>query len=182
MGWIKKVLDRGLELLVMGVVGILVVNVLWQVFTRYVLEDPSKWTEELAVFLLIWVALLGAAVATGRGAHLGIDYFVQKLPRRDQIGVEIFIFLCIALFSFFVMMIGGGELVRMTLQLRQKSPALGVQMGYVYLAVPISGFFMLLYSGIGLYERVKRFWESTETSEQALNRSSSDKEPRDRGR
>jgi TRAP-type C4-dicarboxylate transport system permease small subunit len=155
---IKKILDRCLELLVMGVVGVLVVAVLWQVFSRYVLQSPSKWTEELATFLLIWVALLGAAVATGRGAHLGIDYFVQKLPPRDRMGAEIFAFLCIALFAFFVMILGGAELVRMTLDLKQKSPALGIQMGYVYLAVPISGFFMLLYSVIGLSERAVRFF------------------------
>lgn len=154
----KKFLDRCLEILVMTVMGVLVVDVLWQVFSRYVLRAPSKWTEELAIFLLIWAALLGAAVATGRGAHLGIDYFVQKLPPRDRLGVEIFGFLCIVLFAFFVMIVGGTELVRITLRLQQKSPALGVQMGYVYLAVPISGFFMLLYSGIGLYERAARFF------------------------
>ena len=155
--WIKKILDCCLEILVMVVVGVLVIDVLWQVFTRYVLKDPSKWTEELAIFLLVWVALLGAAVATGRGAHLGIDYFVQKLPRRSQLGAEIFAFLCIVLFAIFVMIAGGAELVRMTLHLQQKSPALGVEMGYVYLAVPISGFFMLLYGAIGLYERIRAY-------------------------
>lgn len=159
---IKQLLDRCLEVLVMVVVGVLVVDVLWQVFSRYVLGVPSKWTEELAIFLLIWVALLGAAVATGRGAHLGIDYFVQKLPRRDLMKVEIFIFLCIVLFAFFVMILGGAELVRTTLRLRQESPALGVQMGYVYLAVPISGFFMVLYGGIGLAERVNTLFGKPE--------------------
>ena len=73
---IKKVLDRSLELLVMVVVAVLVVDVLWQVFTRFILKNPSTWTEELAVFMLIWVSLLGAAVALNRGAHLGIDYFL----------------------------------------------------------------------------------------------------------
>lgn len=159
--WIKKILDWFLEILVMIVMGVLVVDVLWQVFSRYVLRAPSKWTEELAIFLLIWAALLGAAVATGRGAHLGIDYFVQKLPPRDRLRAEIFGFLCIVLFAFFVMIIGGTELVRITLRLQQKSPALGVQMGYVYLAVPISGFFMLLYGGIGLCERVIQFFKTS---------------------
>nr|HOQ06006.1 TRAP transporter small permease subunit [Anaerohalosphaeraceae bacterium] len=99
--WMKKILDWFLEILVMIVMGVLVVDVLWQVFSRYVLRAPSKWTEELAIFLLIWAALLGAAVATGRGAHLGIDYFVQKLPPRDRLRAEIFGFLCIVLFAFF---------------------------------------------------------------------------------
>jgi len=151
---IKKILDRSLELLVIVVMVVLVVDVLWQVFTRFILKDPSTWSEELAVFMLIWVSLLGAAVALNRGAHLGIDYFVGKLPPRKRLYTEIFAFLCVALFSFTVMILGGIELVRSTLRLGQQSPALGIQVGYVYLAVPISGFFLVLYSVIGLVERL----------------------------
>lgn len=151
---IKKILDRTLEILVMVVVGVLVVDVSWQVFTRFVLKNPSTWTEELAVFMLIWVSLLGAAVALNRGAHLGIDYFVGKLSRRKRLYTEIFVFLCISIFSLCVMVIGGIDLVAGTLQLQQKSPALQVKVGYVYLAIPISGFFFVLYSVIGLVERL----------------------------
>ncbi len=151
---IKKVLDRSLELLVMVVVVVLVVDVLWQVFTRFILKDPSTWSEELAVFMLIWVSLLGAAVALNRGAHLGIDYFVGKLPPQKRLYTEIFVFLCIALFSFTVMILGGTKLVTSTLRLEQLSPALGIQVGYVYLAIPISGFFLVLYSVISLVERL----------------------------
>lgn len=150
----KRVLDKILEVLVMVVVAVLVLDVLWQVFTRFILKDPSSWTEELATFLLIWVALLGAAVALGRGAHLGIDYFVGKLPEKTRIKTEIFVFLCIAAFSLLVMVVGGIDLVRTTMSLEQISPALGLNMGYVYLAVPISGCFLVLYSLLGLAERV----------------------------
>jgi TRAP-type C4-dicarboxylate transport system permease small subunit len=151
---IKKVLDRSLEVLVMVVVAVLVVDVLWQVFTRFILRDPSSWTEELATFMLIWVSLLGAAVALNRGSHLGIDYFVGKLSVKQRVCTEVFVFICISLFSLLVMMIGGASLVRSTLELGQESPALGVKVGYVYLAIPISGFFLVLYSVIGLVERV----------------------------
>lgn len=151
---VKKVLDRTLEILVMVVVAVLVIDVLWQVFTRFVLRDPSSWTEELAIFLLIWVALLGAAVALNRGAHLGIDYFVGKLDKKTRIYTEIFAFFVVGCFAFFVMILGGIDLVQTTLHLEQKSPALGIQMGYVYLAIPISGFFMLLYSILAFAERL----------------------------
>jgi len=154
---LKKVLDRSLEILVMAVVAVLVLDVLWQVFTRFVLCKPSTWTEELAVFMLIWVALLGAAVALGRGAHLGIDYFVSKLPVRTKVFTEVIVFFCIAAFSFFVMIVGGLDLVASMLQLGQESPALRVKVGYVYLAVPISGFFLTLYAIMGLVERLAQF-------------------------
>lgn len=153
---IKNILDRSLELLVMVVVAVLVVDVLWQVFTRFILKDPSTWTEELAVFMLIWVSLLGAAVALNRGAHLGIDYFVDKLSPQKRLYTEVFVFVCISLFSVTVMVIGGIDLVIKTVNLGQISPALGVKVGYVYLAIPISGFFLALYSVIGLVERLTK--------------------------
>ena len=155
---IKNALDRSLETLVMVAVAVLVIDVLWQVFTRFILNNPSSWTEELAIFLLIWVALLGAAVALNRGAHLGIDYFVGKLPERMSLCTEVFVFACVSLFSLCVMIIGGTDLVLSTLQLGQESPALGVEVGYVYLAVPISGFFLALYAVIAMLERLARLF------------------------
>ncbi len=108
---IKKILDRSLDILVMTAMAVLTADVLWQVFLRLVLKSSSTWTEELATFLLIWVSLLGAAVALGRGAHLGIDYLVNKLSIKKKLCTEVFVFLCIALFSLCVMVIGGIDLV-----------------------------------------------------------------------
>jgi TRAP-type C4-dicarboxylate transport system permease small subunit len=169
---IKKILDTTLELLVMLAVGVLVLDVLWQVFTRKIMNNPSKWTEELAIFLLIWVSLLGAAVAMNKGAHLGIDYFTGKLSIRNRVATEVFVFAVVALFSLFAMVIGGIALVTTTLQLDQRSPVWDIPMGYVYLVVPISGLFMTFYSIIGFFERIselkkKEFDESLHVSESA---------------
>ena len=153
---IKKVLDSSLEILVATVMAVLVIDVVWQVVTRFILKNPSSWTEELATFLLIWVGLLGASVALNRGSHLGIDYFVGKLSARHRLYTEIFSFVCIAVFSVLVMFIGGIRLVENILQRGQISPALGIKMGYVYLAVPVSGFFLALYSIEFLIERIIR--------------------------
>ena len=101
------------------------------------------------------MGLLGASVALNRKAHLGVDYFVDKLSVRKRLYAEVFIYLIIALFSFFVLMVGGGQLVTMTLKRAQVSPALGLKMGYVYLALPISGFFLCFYSIEFLYESLK---------------------------
>jgi TRAP-type C4-dicarboxylate transport system permease small subunit len=153
---LKKILDRSLETLAIVVMAVLILDVLWQVFTRLVLRDPSTITEELATFMLMWVALLGAAVAMGRGAHLGIDYFVGKLPLRARLATEAFVFFAVATFSLLVMVVGGADLVASNFELGQVSPALHVNMGFVYLAVPISGFFLTLYAIVGLVERLQR--------------------------
>lgn len=151
---VKKVLDRILESVLVAAVAILVLDVSWQVVSRLVLARPCGWSEELAVFMLVWVSLLGGAVALERGAHLGIDYFVARLSPRLRPFTEILAFVLIAVFSLCVMIIGGADLVSSTLELDQTSPALGVKMGYVYLAVPICGFFLTLYSVMAIAERI----------------------------
>lgn len=143
---IKKVLDRSLEILVTVSMAVLVADVVWQVFTRYVLQDPSSWTEELATFLMVWVGMLGASVALNRGAHLGIDYFTAKLSEKKRMYTVLSVFALVAIFSLLILIIGGIELVIITLRTNQLSPALSLKMGYVYLALPISGFFLLFYS------------------------------------
>jgi TRAP-type C4-dicarboxylate transport system permease small subunit len=155
---VKKILDRALEVLVTVSMAVLVIDVVWQVFTRYVLRDPSDWTEELATFLMIWVGLLGASVALNRGAHLGIDYFVLKFSAKKRLYTEVFVFFCVALFSLLVLVIGGTDLVRITMRTNQIPPALGAKVGlkmwHVYLALPISGFFLVLYSVEFFIERI----------------------------
>ncbi|HPD47935.1 MAG TPA: TRAP transporter small permease [Anaerohalosphaeraceae bacterium] len=160
---IKRTLTFCIETLLTVVMTVLVLDVVWQVFTRQMsnlfpgLIQPSDWTEELATFLMMWVGMLGASVALNRGAHLGIDFVVSKFSLRGRLMTEIFSFACIGLFSLFGMFIGGLYLVGRTLELGQTSPALKIPMGYVYLAVPISGFFLVVYSFELLAERVRSY-------------------------
>jgi TRAP-type C4-dicarboxylate transport system permease small subunit len=151
---LKKSLDRSLEFVTAFTMAVLVVDVTWQVMTRFILKDPSCWTEELATYLMIWVGLLGSAVALNRGAHLGIDYFVGKLDAQKRLLAEVIVFVCVSGFSIAVLIWGGIQLVSETFQLGQTAPATGIKLGYVYLAVPIAGFFIALYSIEFLVETV----------------------------
>ena len=77
-------LNRVLEVFLVILMSVLVIDVLWQVFSRYLLSSPSSFTDELAGFLLIWVGLLGAAYVAGRKEHLAIDILIQKSPPERQ--------------------------------------------------------------------------------------------------
>lgn len=142
---IKSVLDKILESLTAGFMALLVIVVTWQVITRFILNNPSSWTEELAIYLMIWVGLLGSAVAIHRRAHLGIDYFVGKLQPKLRLYTEMLVDILIILFAVSVLLYGGIKLVALTFLNDQTSPALGFKVGYVYLCVPIAGFFITMY-------------------------------------
>lgn len=141
---LKERLVTALEWLLIGLVGGLVLDVLWQVASRFVLRSPSSWTDELATLLIIWVAMLGASVAFIRNHHLGVDYFVGKLAPRARLITELIVQLLVAVFAAAVLLLGGIKLVALTLLMEQVSPALGIKMGHVYLALPISGAVILL--------------------------------------
>lgn len=146
LGRVRDALVLALEWTLIGGFAILVLDVLWGVFSRYVLGEQSRWTEELAIYLLVWVSLLGATVTYADKGHLGVDYFVGKLEpgarKAAAIAAEIIVFV----FSAFVLVWGGWVLISKTLESGQMSPALDIPMGYIYLAVPLSGVFFLLFS------------------------------------
>jgi TRAP-type C4-dicarboxylate transport system permease small subunit len=152
---VKKRTDKLLEMALIILMGANVINVLWQVFTRFVLKDPSSFTEELARFLLIWVGLLGASYAASKKMHLAIDVALQTLKDKKKIAVEIIIQTFIFLFSFFVMVVGGLRLVAITLTLNQISAALRIKLGYVYLVLPLSGLLIMFYASIFIIERLQ---------------------------
>ena len=69
----------GLRWLTIALFAALVVDVLWGVVARYVPGIiPSDWTEELGIYLLAWVSLLGSALTYRERGHLGLDYFVTQ--------------------------------------------------------------------------------------------------------
>lgn len=139
-------LTRSLELFIVVAMTLLVLDVVWGVFTRYALGEQAKWTEELARFLLVWVAMLGAAVAFGRKAHLGVDLFVESLHPDARRPMTVIAHLVVLLFAAMVFLVGGWRVVSSTLALGQATPALGWKMGFVYLVLPISGLCMTVYS------------------------------------
>lgn len=146
MKLIKEKLDTFLEKVLIVIMIIMVVNVLWQVFSRFIISSPSSFTEELARYSLIWISVLGAAYVAGKKMHLAIDLLPTKLKGRNQIIVEVIIELCILFFGLAVMVIGGYNLVYISFLLGQLSAAMQIPIGYVYLVIPISGLFMVFYS------------------------------------
>ena len=152
LGRAHAALVSALEKFLVIAFAVLTLDVLWGVFSRYVLGAQSRWTEELAIYLLVWVSLLGASVTYGEKGHLGVDYFVGKLDPAAQKVAEVFVELVVLVFAGFALVYGGYALVVKTLEAEQTSPALGVPVGYLYLAAPISGVFFVMFSIESLLE------------------------------
>ena len=147
---LRSLIDSVLEKILISLMSLMVINVLWQVFSRYILSDPSSFTDELARYLMIWLGVLGAAYVAGKGNHVAITYFSEKLSVENQKKVKVLIHLFILSFAVLGMLIGGLRLVYITLALGQLSPALKIPLGIVYSVIPISGILIIIYKILDL--------------------------------
>ena len=138
---VNKIIEKFLVLILVG----MVLNVIWQVFTRFFTSSPSAFTNELARYLMIWLGILGAAYISGKQEHVAIDFFVKKLNNSLRRFIDRFVLFSILSFAFFVMIIGGINLVYITLKLEQYSPSLQIPLALVYSIIPISGLLIIFY-------------------------------------
>ena len=68
----------------------IVINIGVQVFSRYVLDYPLIWVEELATYSFIWATFIGASLGLKQARHVKIETFVGRLPPRYQAWVRAF--------------------------------------------------------------------------------------------
>jgi TRAP-type C4-dicarboxylate transport system permease small subunit len=142
---LRKKIDSILATLLVIIMSIMVINVLWQVFSRYFLGAPSSFTDELARYLMIWIGILGAAYVSGQNKHVAIDVLPSRLNATTQKKLSLVVRVLIILFCFFALVIGGSRLVYITHVLDQNSPALQLPLSVVYMIIPVSGLLVIYY-------------------------------------
>lgn len=134
-------IDRGVELLVAAIFGVIVCIALLQVFNRFALNASLSWSEELQIFGHIWIVFLGIPIAYRRGAHLYIETFCDLLSRRPRALFNLAVELTWAAFAVSLMVLG--FMVARVAAL-QESPGLEVPMSWPYAGMVVGGLYLLL--------------------------------------
>ena len=142
---LRNRIDKVLGVFLIIIMSVMVINVLWQVFTRYVVGAPSSFTDELARYLMIWVGVLGAAYVSGKNMHVAIDVLPSKLNSKNKKILSRIVSIIIIAFVLSALVIGGIRLVYLTYILEQHSPALQIPLALVYLVLPLSGLLIIFY-------------------------------------
>ena len=111
---------------------------------RYLGISPGSlhWVSELTRFAVIWLVMLGAAVAHDQGAHVAIEVS-RRIPVRVRRPMEI-AGAAVGVAFLAVLLVYGIELSARTMQ--QTTPALKIPVGFAYLALPAGAFIMLVQS------------------------------------
>ena len=149
---IKKVMCKILSVASAVLLSFMTLLVLWQVFTRYILNSPAAFTEELVKYSLMWTAFIGAALAFFTRDHMALTLVKDKVKGTPQKALSVFIDGLILALAILVFVIGGFTLA---VSARQEfSALLGVPRSLVYAIAPISGIFIAMAQVINLYEDV----------------------------
>jgi TRAP-type C4-dicarboxylate transport system permease small subunit len=128
---------------VAGLFGIVIV-VAWQVFGRYVLNNTPTWAESIALVLVLYVTLLGAAVGVRDARHIGLDSLIIYLvPERHRIWFELTCHFLVGVFGG-LMMWNGAVLAKSVMP--YKIPILGISEGINHIPLVISGVLIILFS------------------------------------
>jgi TRAP-type C4-dicarboxylate transport system permease small subunit len=132
----------------------MVIILSWQVISRYVLNDPSTFTEELLRLGLVWLSLLGAAYSTGRGSHMAIDLLRDLSRGGFRKFLKLIVPISFILFSVYVLLLGG--LHSMQISSKQLTAVLQLPMGSFYAALPVCGVLIILYAILNLIDVLKK--------------------------
>ena len=103
---INRKINKVVGFIIIFLMALIVLDVSWQVLSRFILKSPSSYTEELAGFLLIWIGILGAGYAYFNRAHLAIEIISGRLKGVKKQVINILINLMVLLFAFFIMVLG----------------------------------------------------------------------------
>ena len=152
-----KVLNKIIEYILAFLVAVMVVGCFWQIFTRFILNNPSQYTEELLRYSLIWLTMLGVPYAYGKEQHISIGFITNTFTKKGTLRDKIFIEILVLFLSVFVM-IAGGIMVTMNAA-GQISPAMQIPMEFYYMGLPICGVLMVIYSAQRLVSFVKVYAE-----------------------
>lgn len=150
MKQIRNILNTVLNVLAGGSFIAMVVLTCWQVFTRYILGNPSTWSEELVGYLFAWMSLFGACLVTGERGHMNIPLLVDKTSPAIQKLLGIFAEIIACIFALVILVYGGVQIS--SLAMGQMTSSLGVPVGVFYVVMPICGVVIALYTILNIIE------------------------------
>lgn len=121
----------------------MILIVVLQVVFRYLLDSPISWTEEVAIFVLVWFGMLSVATALYRHEHMSISFIRDSLSQRGKYFLDISVQMALLIFSLNIML---NSTLLVTLVDSERLPASGILRSYLYLAPLIAGGLMVVNS------------------------------------
>jgi TRAP-type C4-dicarboxylate transport system permease small subunit len=138
--------DRVVKIVCMILLSAMTIVIFLQVFGRFFLPTPLSWTEELARYLMVWGAFIGASSMVKSWEHIYVDLFIEKFPPTLKKRLYLLIKLTILGFMIYITYITLKFLPPVGIY--QMTPALGISMLWAHLGMMI-GFVLIIVQLLG---------------------------------
>lgn len=120
-------------------------TILAQIIARFVFNASLVWSEELARYLLVWSVMIGTAVAYRRAEHIAVVILAERLGPGLLTALSRLVNCIVGGFSL-VLLYQSALLTMRTFERSQLSTAMQLEMGWVYLAIPVGALLLVLVS------------------------------------
>ena len=142
---------------------IMVLTLFIQVINRFLLQWSLGWTQEVAIYSLFWLVMIGMSVALRRNIHLTVDFILTKLNqsyrRYYQIGIHVVLIYILSIILYqgigFTFKTGTSML----------SPGIGIKLLYIYAALPIASAISILF----LIHNIMKLWLADSTDQESIS-------------
>ncbi len=114
---------------------VLVLDVWLGVLVRYVIPLPLTFTEELARYLMIWMALLAVSSGIAHREHIGVEFVFSRLPASVRRWLAVAFDVIAFLFFFALFFYGIGFAVK---GLSRFTMIYAIPKGYPFMGVPLA--------------------------------------------
>lgn len=152
---IRKILDKVIMTFCVFLFMMMTVVGTYQIVTRYFFNSPSTISEELITYSFTWLAILSAAYVFGQRGHLCMAFVYNKFTGGKRVCLDIFAELLVILTAVVVLIYGGS--IMTTQNMAQLTASLGINMGYVYGVLPLSGVIITIYGLLNLIDKFAQF-------------------------
>ena len=135
---------------------IMILIVTMTVCTRYFLNYTFRWSDEIALLMMIWFGFIGIALGVKGSIHLSIEYFMSLIPDRYQHWIYQVENILVGIFGWFMLKYGL-QLYNATKFTRL--PATQWTRGLLFIMLPVAGVFVFIYS---IWKMVIMFYNKKE--------------------
>ena len=130
------------EKIIVFLLFLLVIIVFLQVLCRYIFKIPFMWGQEGSIYCFVWIVITSSAIATAKGEHFRIEFILNKLSAKGRKIMNLINYTLMLSYSF-LFLVKGWEFSIMGLS--RYSSALGIPQFWLFISMPIAGFFMTIY-------------------------------------
>ena len=123
---------------------------LFGVFFRYVMQNPFQWTEELARYLMIWMAFVGINIALRKDEHIKVPLLAERMPPFIAKIMGYAVDMMIAYFLLILLKHG----YFMTVNASMTASTMHFSMHWIFMAVPVAALLTLIQLFLNLFRKI----------------------------